>query len=95
MSSLGFYVYLTGAILVFGQGTGPPSAAAEECSQGYRICNVSCDGHVQLDTKIMVCKSRCDLQLIACDKRPIGPFREADNYFIKTAPPATANVDRQ
>jgi hypothetical protein len=81
MSRLGFYSYaaLTCVILVFGQGTGPPSAAAEECGQGYRICNGSCDGLVQSNTKVLVCKNGCNLRLIACS----------------LTPSATTNVDGQ
>jgi hypothetical protein len=88
-------IALTCLVLVFGDCTGSPSAAAEECGQGYRICNVSCNGLAQLDTKVLLCKSRCDLRLISCDKRPIGPFTKADGYFIKAIPAATADIDGQ
>jgi hypothetical protein len=93
MSRLGFCACaaLTCAILVFGMA--PRSASAGECSRGYRICNGSCEQVVQSDTKVLVCKNRCDLSLIACDKRP---FTEGDSHFIKSVPVvATANVARQ
>jgi hypothetical protein len=95
MSRLGFYFYaaLTCAILVFGLGIAPPSAAGDECGQGYRICNGSCDGLVRLDTKVLICKNGCDLRLIACDKRPTSPFTEGDSYLIKAVPPASAHAD--
>ena len=85
---------LTCAILVFGMV--PPTASAGDCSRGYRVCNGSCDQVVQSDTKVLVCKSRCDLSLIACDKRPSSPFTEGDSHFIRAVPAiAIANVAGQ
>jgi hypothetical protein len=98
MSRLGFcaYVALTCATLVFASGLAPQSASAGECGQGYRICNGSCEQLVRSDTKVLVCKNRCDLSLIACDRRPISPFTEGDSYFIKAVPAmAAANVAGQ
>jgi hypothetical protein len=95
MSRLGFCAYaaLTCATLVFASGMAPQSASAGECGRGYRTCNGSCEQPVQSDTKVLVCKNRCDLSLIACDKRPISPFTEGDSYFIKARSAiATASI---
>jgi hypothetical protein len=82
---------LTCAILALAMAS--PSASASECSRGYRVCNGSCDQLVQADTRILVCKNRCDLSLIACDKRPASPFTEGDSHFIRAVPVmTTANV---
>ena len=83
MSRLGFCACaaLTCATLIFGMA--PPSANAGECSRGYRVCNGSCDQVVKSDVQVLVCKSNCDLSLIACDKRPVSPFTEGDSRFIK------------
>jgi hypothetical protein len=97
MSRLGFRAFaaLTCAILVL--GLAPPSASAGECSRGYRTCNGSCDQVVQSDATVLVCKSRCDLSLIACDRRPVSPFTEGDSsYFIRAMTAvATASVSGQ
>ena len=98
MSRLGFCAYaaLTCATLVFASGMAPQSASAGECGRGYRTCNGSCEQLVRSDTKVLVCKNRCDLSLIACDRRPISPFTEGDSYFIKAVPAmAAANVAGQ
>jgi hypothetical protein len=96
MSRLGFCACaaLTCAILVLGMAT--PPASAGECGRGYRVCNGSCEQIVQTDTKVLVCKSQCDLNLIACDKRPVSPFTEGGSYFIKATPAiAAASVAKQ
>lgn len=85
---------LTCAILILGMA--PPSATAGECSRGYRVCNGSCDQLVKPDAQVLVCKSHCDLSLIACDRRPNSPFTEGDSRVIRTMRViATANVAAQ
>jgi hypothetical protein len=85
MSRPRIYFYAALACAILGQGTGPPSAAAEECGQGYRICNGSCDGVVQLDTKVLVCKNGCNLRLIACKSGTPSATTNLDGQVIRDA----------
>jgi hypothetical protein len=56
-----------GLVLAFGIG-----AAAEECNQRYKSCNLGCDQSVNAVEKVAVCKSRCDFRLIACDRLSVN-----------------------
>ena len=72
MSRLGNCAALACASLTFAAGMGSAASAGEECSQLYKFCNWSCDRTINAVDNFLVCKSQCDRQLIACDRRPIN-----------------------
>jgi hypothetical protein len=53
--------------LLFASGMAS-SSAAEECSETYRICNVTCNRGVDGNGGGF-CKIQCDYRLIACDQQ--------------------------
>lgn len=75
MSRLGIrtLLALAGASLVIACSVTSAAAAMDNCGQRYRSCNVSCNQSVDGSSTLGVCKSRCDLQLIACDTVAAGP----------------------
>ena len=81
MSRLALYALAvrTCAGLVFALGTGT-SAAADECDQRYRSCNLGCDQSLHAVEKVAVCKNRCDHRLIACDRQPVNASTPGDRY---------------
>jgi hypothetical protein len=78
MSHLGSCAALACASLTFAAGMGSAASAGEECSQHYKICNWSCDRTINAVDNSLVCKSQCDRQLIACDRRPINSSTPGD-----------------
>ena len=48
--------------------------------------NVSCNQSVDGSRTLGVCKSRCDLQLIACDTVPAGPLTQARGLSTRRLP---------
>ena len=75
MSRLGIrtLLALAGASLVIACSVTSAAAAMENCGQRYLSCNVSCNQSVDGSSTLGVCKSRCDLLLIACDTVAAGP----------------------
>jgi hypothetical protein len=88
MSHLGIYAStaLACASLIFASGMGPAASATEVCSQHYKICNWSCDQPVDAVDNVPVCKSRCDLRLIACDRQPINASAQGERYSPQSLP---------
>ena len=76
MSRLGIrtLLALAGASLVIACSVTSAAAAMENCGQRYLSCNVSCNQSVDGSSTLGVCKSRCDLILIACDTVAAGPL---------------------
>jgi hypothetical protein len=63
---------LSYASLIFASGIGP-AAATSECGHRYRICNMSCAQTIEAGDYAAVCRTRCDLRLIACGQtKPTG-----------------------
>ena len=87
MSSLGICAALTCANLIFAAGMGPAASATEACTQHYKICNSSCDRPLGAVEGVTVCKSRCDLRLIACDRQPINASTHGDRPSLQSLPP--------
>jgi hypothetical protein len=87
MSSLSICAALTCASLIFAAGMGPAASATEACSQHYKICNWSCDRPVGAVDTVAVCKSRCDLHLIACNTQPINASTHGDRPSLQSLPP--------
>jgi hypothetical protein len=81
MSPLNIYtsVLITCASAVFASGI-VPGSAMEECGQSYKICNGSCDQPIEATNNVGVCKIRCDVGLIACDKQPVSSFVHSEKY---------------
>jgi hypothetical protein len=95
MSRLGTYACaaltfasLASASLVLASGIGPAASAAEECSQRYKSCNGGCDRPIGAVDKVEVCKSRCDLRLIACDRQRANASTQGGRYFPQSLPAA-------
>jgi hypothetical protein len=88
MSQLGICACatLTCASLIFASGMVPAASATEVCSQHYKICNWSCDQPVGAVDNVLVCKSRCDLRLIACDRQPINASAQGERYSPQSLP---------
>jgi hypothetical protein len=89
--SIYFAVLLTCASLSLGSGMGRAASATEACGQRYKICNWSCEQPVAALHAIIVCKSRCDLALIACDRQPYSTAAQDSRYSPQT-PPQNGNV---
>jgi hypothetical protein len=85
MSSLSICAALACASLIF--AAGPAASATEACGQHYKICNSSCDQPVDVVDNVVVCKSRCDLRLIACDRQPINASTHGDRPALQSLPP--------
>jgi hypothetical protein len=92
MSRLGIYasVVLTCAGLVLTPGIGRTASATEECGQRYKSCNWSCQQPFGAADKVIACKSRCDLRLIACDRQPTNAAAQGGRYSPQGLP-ANAN----
>jgi hypothetical protein len=93
MSRLGIYASaaltfasVVSASLVLASGIGPPASATEECGQRYKSCNGGCDRPIGAVDKVVVCKSRCDLRLIACDREPTNASTQGGRYSPQSLP---------
>ena len=73
-----------GAMLALGIGA---AAAVDECNQSYRSCNLGCDQSVHAVENVTVCKGRCDLRLIACDRLPVPASTPGVGYSRQSVPP--------
>ena len=89
--SVYFAVLLTCASLSLGSGMGRAASATEACGQRYKICNWSCEQPVAALHAIIVCKSRCDLALIACDRQPFSTAAQGSRHSPQS-PPQNGNV---
>jgi hypothetical protein len=86
--SIGNPETLTCASLIFASSIGF-AAASQECSERYRICNVSCAEAI--DTNYHpVCKMSCDGQLLSCDKTK--PKVSTDGDSVGGKPPASTRA---
>jgi len=88
MSRLGIrtLLALAGASLVIACSVTSAAAAMENCGQRYLSCNVSCNQSVDGSSTLGVCKSRCDLILIACDTVAAGPLTQARGLSTRPLP---------
>jgi len=88
MSRLGIYVsvLLTCTSLDLACGIGRAASATEECGQRYKICNWSCEQPITAVDAVIVCKSRCDFHLIACDRQPISTAAQGGRYSPQSSP---------
>jgi hypothetical protein len=71
------HLALTSASLIFACALASSAAAMDNCGQRYRSCNVSCNQWFDGGNNLGQCKSRCDIQLIACGTAPPGSLNQA------------------